>query len=133
MSFFVCVCVCVTLCLYMCVCVCVCVCVCACGRVCVGVTFLRSSQTAKHTPPGPVIYRLAIDILQSELRGSTRTCQDHTRMGSASRHTHRANVYQACLCGSQLLRSYRERREPSESVEVNSALVPQLTCGTDFW
>lgn len=82
---FLCVFVCVTLCL--CVCVCGTVCVCVCGRMCVGVTFLRSSQTAKHTPPGPVIYRLAIDILQSELRGSTRTCQDHTRMGSASRHT----------------------------------------------
>lgn len=34
-----------------------------------GVTFLRPRQTAEHTPSVPVIYRLAIDILQSETGG----------------------------------------------------------------
>lgn len=34
-----------------------------------GVTFLRARQTAEHTPSVPVIYRLVIDILQSETLG----------------------------------------------------------------
>lgn len=37
--------------------------------LCLGVTFLRPRHTAKHTPSVLVIYRLAIDILQSELGG----------------------------------------------------------------
>lgn len=37
--------------------------------LCLGVTFLRPRHTAKHTPSVLVIYRLAIDVLQSELGG----------------------------------------------------------------
>lgn len=65
----------------------ICVYVTLCMSVCAYVTFLRSSKTAKHTPSVPVIYRLAIDILESELRGSALTCQHATHVGSASRRT----------------------------------------------
>lgn len=43
--------------------------VCAVAVVFVCVTFLRPRQPAKHTPSVPVIYWLAIDILQSQLGG----------------------------------------------------------------
>ena len=106
----VCVCMCVCVCACMCTSVCVCVhvyvlyvCVCVCVHACM--TFLRSNQTAKDTPSVPVIYRLVIDILQSELRGPALT-QKHTHRHihtHSNTHTHTRMTYTHKLTDTHVL------------------------------
>lgn len=81
-----------------------------------GVTFLRPRQTVEHTPSVPVIYRLPIDILQSETGG------EHTHMPTSSMET---------LENAQV--QEKRQNKPPAWADVNIAVMLKLACGNDFF
>lgn len=85
--------------------------------LCLGVTFLRPRHTAKHTPSVLVIYRLAIDVLQSELGGD--------------RHAHGSIIHGDTVKCSRP--GEKKAEKPPAPVDVNTTVMLQLTCGNDFF